>query len=207
MTVKDQGIKNIIFDFGGVLIDLHRNECIARFEQLGFKGVEYLISNTHQLGPFNQFELGDLSTDDFYQVIKTYLIEGVTNEDIDEAWLSILGEIPEYKLQKILALKDDYRVFCLSNTNKIHWDWSCDHAFNYQDYKVEDYFEKIFLSYEMHMAKPDSAAFQYVLHEAGIQPEETLLIDDSVKNIEAASQMGMHTHLYVPGEDWRLLFD
>lgn len=207
MAAKDQGIKNIIFDFGGVLIDLYRERCIERFEALGFKGVEFLISSTHHSGPFTELELGTMSVEDFRETIKTFLIEGVTDQDVDEAWLSILGEIPSYKLDKILELKKDYRVFCLSNTNKLHWDWSIEHAFTSQGQKVEDYFEKIFLSYEMHMAKPEPEVFHHVMKEAGIKPEETLFIDDSGKSIEAADKLGIHTHLYVPGEDWRPLFD
>ena len=87
--------------------------------------------------------------------------------------------IPTFKLDLLLELRKKYVVYLLSNTNEIHWQWSCLHAFRYKAFRAEDFFEHIYLSYEMKMAKPDADIFQKVLDETGILPNETLFIDDS----------------------------
>ena len=85
-------------------------------------------------------------------------------------------------------------VYLLSNTNEIHWQWSCLHAFRYKAFRAEDFFEHIYLSYEMKMAKPDADIFQKVLDETGILPNETLFIDDSEANCRTAEALGISTY-------------
>ena len=114
--------------------------------------------------------------------------------------------IPACKLDLLLKLRKDYVVYLLSNTNEIHWQWSCKHAFSYRSFHVEDYFEQIFLSYEMKMAKPDANIFREVLKETGIAPQETLFIDDSEANCETAKTLGISTYTPQAGEDWSHLF-
>ena len=97
-------------------------------------------------------------------------------------------------------------VYLLSNTNEIHWEWSCEHAYPYKAFRVEDYFEHIFLSYEMKMAKPDEEIFRKVLDDAGLDPKETFFIDDSETNCLTARSLGISTYTPKAGEDWGHLF-
>lgn len=200
------GIKNLIIDFGGVLIDLDRPRCIKHFEQLGLRNVETMLDVYHQQDFFQKYEKGLISNDEFRSIIREKAGKPLTDAEINEAWNSFLVEIPSYKLELLLNLRKDYMVYLLSNTNDIHWQWSCEHAFRYKTFRVEDYFEHIYLSYEMHVAKPDAAIFQRVLEETGIAPEETLFIDDSADNCRTAEALGIHTYTPKAHEDWSHLF-
>lgn len=200
------GIKNLIVDFGGVLIDLDRQRCIEHFKKLGMSHVEEMLDIYHQQDFFQHYEKGLISNEVFRNIIREKAGKPLADAEIDEAWNSFLVEIPAYKLELLLDLRKDYMVYLLSNTNDIHWQWACEHAFRYKTFRVEDFFEQIFLSYEMNLAKPDVAIFRQVLDETGIAPEETLFIDDSEANCRAAETVGIHTYTPQAHEDWSHLF-
>ena len=204
--MKRKGIKNLIVDFGGVLIDLDRQRCLENFRELGLQDVEHTRDIYHQQDFFQQYEKGLISSAGFRNVIREKIGRDVADARIDAAWNSFLVSIPTYKLDLLLALRKDYVVYLLSNTNEIHWEWSCEHAFPYKAFRVEDYFEHIFLSYEMKMAKPDEEIFRKVLDDAGLDPKETFFIDDSETNCLTARSLGISTYTPKAGEDWRHLF-
>lgn len=204
--MKSKGIKNLIIDFGGVLIDLDRRRCIAHFKELGFPDVEEVLDLYHQQDFFQKYERGLITSADFRNVIREKVGKPVTDARIDEAWNSFLVSIPDYKLDLLLRLRKDYVVYLLSNTNDIHWQWSCRHVFPYKTFRVEDYFEHVYLSYEMNMAKPDAEIFRKVLGDTGISPRETLFIDDSEDNCRTAEALGIPAYTPKAGEDWSHLF-
>ena len=204
--MKRKGIKNLIVDFGGVLIDLDRQRCLENFRELGLPDVEHTLDLYHQQDFFQQYEKGLISSADFRNVIREKIGKDVDDARIDAAWNSFLVSIPTYKLDLLLALRKDYVVYLLSNTNEIHWKWSCEHAFRYKTFRVEDYFEHIFLSYEMKMAKPDEEIFRKVLDDTGLDPKETFFIDDSEANCMTARSLGISTYVPKAGEDWSHLF-
>ena len=197
--MKEKGIKNLIIDFGGVLIDLDRQRCIENFAKA-------MLDVCHQQGFFLQHEKGLITSAEFRNEIREQIGKIVTDARIDAAWNSFLGGIPTYKLDLLLKLREKYVVYLLSNTNEIHWKWSCKHAFHYKAFRVEDYFEKIFLSYEMKMVKPDVAIFEKLLEETGIDPRETFFIDDSAENCRVAETLGISTYTPKACEDWSHLF-
>lgn len=205
--MKKKGIKNLIIDFGGVLIDLDRQCCIENFTKLGMPNVEDMLDVCHQQGFFLQHEKGLITSAEFRDAIREQIGKPVTDAHIDAAWNSFLVGIPSYKLDLLLKLREKYVVYLLSNTNDIHWKWSCKNAFCYKAFRVEDYFEHIFLSYEMKMAKPDVTIFQRVLGETDIDPKETFFIDDSAENCRVAETLGISTYTPKAGEDWRHLFN
>lgn len=204
--MKRKGIKNLIIDFGGVLIDLDRQRCLDNFSKLGISDVESLLDIYHQQDFFQKYEKGLITTTEFRDVIRSKTEKPVTDAQIDDAWNSFLMNIPAYKLDLLLNLRKDYVVYLLSNTNELHWEWSCKHVFSYKTFRVEDYFEHIFLSYKMKMAKPDAGIFQKVLNETGIVPQETLFIDDSDANCRTAEALGISTYTPKAHEDWSHLF-
>ncbi|MCD8092819.1 MAG: HAD family phosphatase [Bacteroides sp.] len=204
--MKRKGIKNLIIDFGGVLIDLDRQRCLDNFSKLGMSDVESLLDIYHQQDFFQKYEKGLITTAEFRDVIRLKTEKPVTDAQIDDAWNSFLMNIPAYKLDLLLNLRKDYVVYLLSNTNELHWEWSCKHVFPYKTFRVEDYFEHIFLSYKMKMAKPDAGIFQKVLDETGIVPQETLFIDDSDANCRTAEALGISTYTPKAHEDWSHLF-
>ena len=168
--------------------------------------MEHTLDIYHQQDFFQQYEKGLISSADFRNVIREKIGRDVADARIDAAWNSFLVSIPTYKLDLLLALRKDYVVYLLSNTNEIHWEWSCEHAFPYKAFRVEDYFEHIFLSYEMKMAKPDEEIFRKVLDDAGLDPKETFFIDDSETNCLTARSLGISTYTPKAGEDWGHLF-
>ena len=203
----DKKIKNIVFDLGGVLVDLDFKAAINGLQKAGFANVKEQLQAFDREGIFQKFELGEMSADEFRTAIRENSTVSLTDEEVDGLWNAMLLEVPREKLELILHLRGKYMVYLLSNTNSIHWDYVCKNAFNYRGFRVNDYFEETFLSYEMHLAKPDKAIFEKVLEEANLLPEETLFIDDSEANCKAASELGIHTHHYHIGEDLKELFE
>ena len=203
----DKNIKNIVFDLGGVLVDLDFKNAINGLQQAGFANVKEQLQTFDQEGIFKKFELGEIDSDQFRTAIRENSTVTLTDEEVDTLWNSMLLEVPRKKLELILDLRSKYMVYLLSNTNAIHWDYVCKNAFNYRGFRVNDYFEETFLSFEMHLAKPDKAIFEKVLHEANLLPEETLFIDDSEANCKAAEELGIHAHHYHIGDDLSKIFE
>lgn len=204
--MKEKGIKNLLVDFGGVLINLDRQRCIDNFRKLGLPDIEKQLGLYAQNGLFMQHEKGEISSAGFRAEIRKQINKPVTDQQIDAAWNSFLMDIPTYKLDLLLKLREKYVVYLLSNTNEIHWSWACENVFPYRGFRVEDYFEKIYLSYQMKMVKPDAEIFRAVLEDANIEPKETFFIDDSTANCETARLLGLSTYTPRPGEDWSPLF-
>ncbi len=202
------GIKNIIFDFGGVIVNLTRNRCIEAFEQLGVTDIRDSIVNNYQHKDlFMKLETGMISVAGFHDGIRQMSGRLLSDEQIDNAWIMMLDDVPDYKLDLLLQLKQRYNTYLLSNTNEIHWKWSERYFFNYKGNNSSDFFDKIYLSYELHMEKPDARIFEYVLNDAGLKPYETLLIDDAFPNCRTAGSLGIQTYTPEPREDWSHLFD
>ena len=205
--MKRKGIKNLLIDFGGVLINLDRPRCIENFKKLGLQNVDELLNVYHQQGIFMQQEKGLVTSAEFRDVIRQMVGKPLTDQQIDDAWNSFLVDIPTYKLDLLLKLREKYVVYLLSNTNDIHWKWSCENVFHYRGFQVEDYFEKIYLSFEMKMVKPDTEIFETVLADANIDPKETFFIDDSEANCLAAQALGISTYTPQANENWSHIFN
>ena len=202
----DKNIKNIVFDLGGVLVDLDFKGAINGLQQAGFANVKEQLMAFNQGGIFQKFELGEMSADEFRSAIRENSTIELSDEEVDNLWNAMLLEIPREKLELLLDLRGKYMVYLLSNTNSIHWEHVCQYALNYRGFRMKDYFEKTFLSYEMHLAKPDKAIFEKVLQDANLLPEETLFIDDSEANCKAAEEVGIHAHHYHIGDDLKEIF-
>ena len=205
--MKSKGIKNLLIDLGGVLINLDRQRCIENFQKLGLRNVEELLDISNQDGILMQQEKGLITPAEFRNGVCEMIGKVVSDKQIDAAWNSFLVDIPTHKLDLLLKLREKYVVYLLSNTNEIHWKWTCKNLFTYRTFKVEDYFEKTYLSFEMKMAKPEPEIFKAILDDAGIEPEETLFIDDSEINCKAAQNLGISTYTAKAGEDWSHLFN
>ncbi len=198
-----QRVKTVIFDFGGVIIDLHREKSVAKLEEFGVKDADSLLSRTHHDGIFMELERGKVSVFDFRNSIRARYNAELSDEKIDEAWISFLGTVAENKLEFIKSLRRKYRVLMLSNTNVIHFDWCRKNIFGKFGYGLDDLFDELYLSYEMKMAKPDKEIYQELLRRENIEASECLFIDDSKDNILAAQELGIQTYLYNIGDDFR----
>lgn len=201
-----EGIKNLVIDFGGVIINLTRNRCIDAFAELGIDVHEQLSNNYLHKDMFMAIELGQMTPSEFRDAIRLLTSRKVTNKQIDDAWILMLDDVPTYKLDLLLELKKKYNTLLLSNTNELHWVWSEKNIFSYKGHKAADFFNRVYLSYELHMVKPHADIFEYVVKDAGIIPEETLFIDDALPNCQTARSLGFHIYMPEAREDWSHLF-
>lgn len=199
-----EGIKNLIIDFGGVIINLTRNRCVEAFENFGVPDVRDRILNSKDL--FMQIEMGTISSAEFRDGIRHLTSQHLTDEQIDAAWIAMLDDVPPYKLDLLMELRSKYNTMLLSNTNEIHWLWAEKNSFACNGHHAKDFFNKIYLSYELNMVKPNADIFEYVLKDAGIDPAETLFIDDATANCRTAESLGIRTYAPQPREDWSHLF-
>jgi putative hydrolase of the HAD superfamily len=195
-------IKNIIFDWGGVLIHLDKKRCTEAFARLGVEVSDELTNPYGQRADLMDFEKGLMTVPEFHDTVRRVYGAHLTDGQIDEAWSALLLDIPEYKLDVLLELKKSYRLFLLSNTNAVHWEEGRK-RFDYRGHRAEDFFERIFLSHEIHELKPTPEAFLKVAQLAGIEPTETLFVDDLEVSCKAAEALGFKTYCPVPNTDWR----
>ncbi len=200
-----EGIKNILFDLGGVLIDLNKQACVDAFAAIGYPQAGDMLNDYVQSGIFLELEEGRISPDDFYKAIMAEA--PVTREMIDEAFFKFLEGIPQYKMEMLLELKKKYKILMLSNTNHIMFSWLRKEYFGNDGRTISDYFDELFLSYEMGVAKPNPEIFRQLIEEHGVVPEETLFFDDGIRNIEAAKEFGFKTYFVKPKEDFRHVFE
>ena len=201
------GIKNIVFDFGGVLVDLDCERCIESFERLGVN-VRDALGQYVQSGVFSGIETGEIDTEEFCDALRQ--ISGrpdIRDRKITDAWNEFLVGIPSERLECLASLKDKYKLFLLSNTNRIHWALATNDLFLYRGRTVDYYFEKVFLSYKIGITKPDSKIFKIAIKESGVNPAETLYIDDSEDNCKAAAKEGFKTFLSKGEGDWMEIFN
>jgi len=188
---KVKGIKNIIFDMGGVLFDLNPLRCVEAFEAIGAMNTAVYVREFRTEDLFHLIEVGGSSTEDFCDEVRRIDGIGAGDDEIVEAWNSLLEPTPAVKREELKRLKDaGFRIFLLSNTNDMHWQRAKSLITN-SEHDIGYYFEKIFLSYEMGLRKPHRDIFVQTLDDAGIKAEETLFVDDNVMNVRAAEQLGI----------------
>ena len=202
-----KNIQTLIFDFGGVLIDLDLDQCIQNFKKLGIDRVEQYLSNFGQSGLFMQLEKGEITADAFRLEVKKMTAIPISDAEIDQAWNSFLIGIPVEKLDLLMELRKKFRVILLSNTNAIHFPHSVDSYFLHNGRSIKNYFDKCYLSYEMKMVKPNADIFEQLLSEEQIAPEHCLFLDDGAKNIEQAQKLGIQTYLVESRENLGFLLN
>ncbi len=191
-------IKNIIFDLGGVLVGLNRKACEEEFSKIGFHDFGKILNEYVQGGFFLMYEKGLITTDEFVNKIREYIPDTVSDLQVYHAMGAFLEKPDEEKLRFILSLRSNYRVFLLSNTNPIAMS-VIEPYFNFEGYTLDNYFEKLFLSYQMKMVKPNKDIFEKVITDSGIYSHETLFVDDSKANVETAEGLGFKTILFNSG--------
>ncbi|MDP1727792.1 MAG: HAD family phosphatase [Bacteroidota bacterium] len=189
-------IKNIIFDLGGVILNLDQNRTLNAFKLLGAD----LEAYNESLSIFKEYETGKIDSYTFKQTIHLELKGTVSHEQIEIAWNSMLLDLPPRRVELVQKLKTRYRLILLSNTNTMHMD---------DIYKVngreifDSLFDKIYLSHEIGLRKPNLDCYDFVLKDAGLLAHETIFIDDSITNIKGAEAAGIRSILALePLDGW-----
>ena len=196
-------IKNIIFDLGGVVITIDQAEAVRRFTELGVKDAAHRLDPYTQAGIFGDLEAGKISAEDFRIELGKLVGREMTYDECQYGWLGYRKDVPERNLKMLRKLRrEGYRVILLSNTNPYMTDWAESPDFDGEGHPMTDYFDAVYLSYRVKMMKPDANFFRHVLQQEQIPAEETLFVDDGPRNVQAASELGIHTLCPVNGEDW-----
>lgn len=195
--MKNEKIKNIIFDLGNVILNIDVPIASLSFAKLSGKSQSEILQIFKESNLFGQFETGSLSEAEFRNVIRELLkTPDMTDETIDTAWNSLLLDIPPARIELLKALRKKYRLFMLSNTSSIHInEVNKILKATTGDPSLDVLFDKVYVSYEMGVMKPDPKIYLQVLEEQNLVPEETLFLDDNADNIKAAIPLGIDTIL------------
>lgn len=200
-------IKNILFDFGGVIVSLNKQQALDRFTAIGFPNIEDYLNEFRQEGIFLEYEEGKINREDFCKEFRRLAgNDNITVEDIDQGWLGFLVNIPEYKYELLKELRKKYKVYLLSNTNPSVMGWAMTSDFSPEGLPISAFFDKCYLSYEIGHAKPDREIFDFIIADSGMNPAETLFLDDGKANVEIGSKLGFQTYQANQEEDLRQVF-
>lgn len=199
-------MKNIIFDLGGVIADLDLHGLMQRMKAMGFPLPETLaeseepLRSLNDLGPLAdlicKMDRGEMPGMDFVQRIQEMCAPGTTLKDVRDAYNNLIV-VPRNRIEWIARLRNRYRILLLSNIGDLHWIYFQQECAR-QGFPVENVFDNIYVSYQLHMAKPEPAIFEHVIRDSGITATETLYIDDSPANIQMGASFGLQTRLIAP---------
>lgn len=196
-------MKNIIFDFGNVLLNLNMKATEEKLTKLLGNQYNHSIEDNAYPNFFEDYEVGKISEEAFLKGLQEKATVKTNKEELKAAWNAMLLDIPVPRLDMLERLNKKYRVFLLSNTNKTHIDFVMDYLA--QEHHINDwdtrYFEKTYYSHLVKMRKPDAGIYNFVLADAGIEAKNTLFIDDNPANIKTAQALGWQTILHNDGRD------
>lgn len=196
----------IIFDFGGVLINIDYQATITAFKQLGITDFDALYSQANQSDLFDAIETGRISTNEFVKGILDLLPPDITYDQVVHAWNAMILDVPSNRIELLLKLKKSHSIYLLSNTNSIHIEKALIEWNSTTDVSIHELFDHVYLSHQMGMRKPNAEIFQFVCDQEGLTPEKTLFIDDSIQHIEGAKSIGLRTHHLLASEKIQDLF-
>lgn len=205
-TNKQVNIKTIIFDLGGVIIDLDFKRTPEAFTQLTNWKFDDIFKLYFEPGLLQDYEKGLLSDQEFRAGVNSLFGTQLTDDEIDKAWCAMLGPVPKKRLDFMNNLRKDYQVLVLSNTNAIHVE-----AFNQTIEKVsgekslDAFADGVYFSHELKMRKPDEEIYQEILKRSNNKAEDCLFLDDTQHNLDTAAQLGIHTlHITHPDQIFNL---
>lgn len=195
-------IRNLLFDLGGVIMNLRRDRAVAALQALGMTNAAEILGEYAQQGPFGALESGSISVEEWRRQMAEFIPGGVDYDALDAAFISFLDGIPVYRLETLRNLRKSYHIYLLSNTNALMWETEIKRQFRREGLEIEDYFDGIVTSYEAKVMKPRPGIFEYARRKLGIEPSETLFLDDSSANCEAARSLGWYAVEVRPGEEF-----
>lgn len=189
-----KNIKNLLFDLGGVIMDIERMRAVRSLEAIGLANAGQILGEYSQQAEFAQLEQGDITAAQWRDAIRKHLPDNgldISDAQIDGAFMDFLIGIPRHRLEELIELRKNYRIYLLSNTNPVMWDAKIKEEFKQIPGKTRrDYFDGIVTSFTARALKPSAAIFRYAEKTLGIKPEETLFFDDSEANCQAARALG-----------------
>jgi glucose-1-phosphatase len=186
-------IKNIIFDLGGVLLNIDYKASINAFRNLGVKDFESFFTQAAQVHLFDHLDKGEISATEFRNALRDLSGIAMADEDIDKAWNAMLLDMPPSRIKLIEGVRNKYNIYLLSNTNEIHYPAYMDYMQKVYGFSsLEQLFHKQYLSHEIGMRKPDKDPFQLIIDENNLDLDATLFIDDTLGHVQGAVKAGLH---------------
>ncbi len=192
-----ENISTIIFDLGGVIMDIDVRQTLNAFSGLGITNIHEYFGHGFAASFFSDHEAGRLSDEDFLKEIKKLLSGEVSDEAVIDAWNALLLRFPPERIDLLRSLKSKYRLFLFSNTNAIHYDKFSEIYRQSFGSNLEDLFEKAYYSHSLGHRKPDRSGFDLIIRENELDPKQTLFVDDALMNVEGAIKAGLKG-LYLP---------
>jgi len=194
------GVKNIIFDLGGVLLNIDPKKTIEAFGRLGMEQLigDKGLSYDHDI--FYLMEQGKVTPEEFRNGVRQLIPAKVTDDQVDAAWTAMLLDFPANRVELVKNLRNNYKIYLFSNTNAIHVAKYHANFKNQHGFEVSSLFEIDFYSNEIGYRKPSPESFQEIIRLSGINPEESVFIDDSLPNVEAAIACGLKGYWLEPGQ-------
>lgn len=202
--MKINSFDTIIFDLGGVIINLDYQKTIQAFEKLGMSNFQSVYSQMAQTDLFDSYETGKISSQHFINLLLPHLPQGTSPNKVVAAWNAMILDVPEKKIELLTKLKNTLPTYLLSNTNDLHIQKVREEWKKASPEPMEYFFNKMYLSHEIKLRKPTAQAFTHVLDENGLEAARTMFIDDTLQHIEGAKSLGIQTlHL----SDTNFLYD
>lgn len=186
--------KNIIFDLGGVIINLDERKTVEKFAKVSRQPLSVVQQHVLSFDSYKQFEKGLISADEFREELRNEFEITATDDAIDDCMNAMLLDIPKERISLLKSLQKSSRLFLLSNTNHIHYT-----CFNkilkntIGEDKLDVFFEKAYYSHLVRMRKPDTEIFEMVLSANNLEASETLFLDDNLSNLGGAKHLGINT--------------
>jgi|TARA_B110000879_G_scaffold201285_1_gene276233 HAD superfamily hydrolase (TIGR01509 family) len=197
--------KTIIFDLGAVILNINYENTIDEFTKLGVKNAETFYSKKVQTELFNKIETGKISNNEFLKALQKET-KNAKIKQVKIAWNAMLLDLPKERLQLIKKLKNNHTIYLLSNTNSIHINAFKEELGNKKWLEFCELFDKMYLSHELGLRKPDAKIFEYILNEQKLKAEDVFFIDDSPQHIASAKKLGINCHHLLDNEDITFLF-
>lgn len=207
--MANKQVKTIIFDYGNVIFNIDFSRTQEAFKNLGIKNIDTFFAHKNHDALFDEFEKGNISAAEWREGIRKKADQPqLTDQQIDDAWNTLLIGVPDGNHDLLLKIKGQYPTFLLSNNNEIHYKW----IMNYlnESFGLEDnssFFIKDYYSHLMKMRKPNADIFEFVLDTHQLKPEETLFIDDSPQHLKTASDLGLQTYLMTAPDNLQQYFN
>lgn len=195
-------IKNILFDYGGVICDLDFGACKKTFAEMGCSIENAMTEGFREGNILQRMDNGMATSKEFFEGVRLLgKAPQLGDNEILRAWNSILVGVPPQRFEAIKKLSEKYNLYLLSNCNALHWEVIFDRLSQHNGENIWNYFRQIFLSFRMHLEKPHKEIYEALVQEARIRPEETLFIDDRQDNVDGASEVGFNV-LRACGDQW-----
>ena len=192
-----ENISNIIFDLGGVIMEIDVKQTLHPFSELGLKNIHEYFGHGFAASFFSDHESGRISDEEFLKEIKNLLNKEVSQGELIDAWNALLLRFPPERITLLKEIKSRYRIFLYSNTNAIHYKKFSEIYRNTFHGELEDLFEKAYFSHDLGHRKPDLGGYEHIIRENRLDPKLTLFVDDALMNVEGAIKAGLKG-LYLP---------